>query len=59
VVELAPDGSSGTVVDTITDSDFQVPTTVAKFGKSLFLPNARFDTPPTPTTDYSVVRIDR
>ena len=59
VVELAPDGSSGTVVDTITDPDFQVPTTVAKFGKSLFLPNARFDTPPTPTTDYSVVRIDR
>ncbi|MFE6255463.1 SMP-30/gluconolactonase/LRE family protein [Agromyces sp. NPDC057865] len=59
VVELAPDGSSGTVVDTITDSDFRVPTTVAKFGKSLFLPNARFDTPPTPTTEYSVVRIDR
>jgi len=59
VVELAPDGSSGTVVDTITDPDFQVPTTVAKFGKSLFLPNARFDTPPTPTTEYSVVRIDR
>jgi sugar lactone lactonase YvrE len=59
VVELAPDGRSGTLVDTITDDDFQVPTTVAKFGKSLFLPNARFDTPPTPDTDYAVVRIDR
>ena len=59
VVELSPDGTSGTVVDTITDADFQVPTTVAKFGKSLFLPNARFDTPPMPDTEYTVVRIDR
>ena len=59
VVELSPDGTSGTVVDTITDADFQVPTTVAKFGKSLFLPNARFDTPPTPDTEHAVVRIDR
>ena len=59
VVELSPDGTSGTVVDTIMDADFQVPTTVAKFGKSLFLPNARFDTPPTPETEYAVVRIDR
>ncbi|TYL50875.1 SMP-30/gluconolactonase/LRE family protein [Agromyces mariniharenae] len=59
VVQLSPDGTSGTVVDRITDPDFQVPTTVARFGKSLFLPNARFGTPPTPDTEYSVVRIDR
>ena len=59
VVKLSADGTSGTVVERITDPDFQVPTTVAKFGKSLLLPNARFGTPPTPDTDYSVVRIDR
>ncbi|MGW4930576.1 SMP-30/gluconolactonase/LRE family protein [Agromyces sp. NPDC004153] len=59
VVQLSPDGTSGTVVDRITDPDFQVPTTVARFGMSLFLPNARFGTPPTPDTEYSVVRIDR
>ena len=38
---------------------FDVPTTVARFGHSLFLPNARFSTPPTPDTEYDVVRIDR
>ncbi|GGI46979.1 streptogramin lyase [Agromyces flavus] len=59
VVQLSPDGTSGTVVDQITDPDFQVPTTVARFGNDLFLPNARFGTPPTPDTEYSVVRVDR
>lgn len=59
VVQLSPDGTSGTVVDRITDPDFDVPTTVARFGNSLFLPNARFGTPPTPDTEYSVVRVDR
>ena len=59
VSKLSADGTSGTVVERITDPDFQVPTTVAKFGKSLLLPNARFGTPPTPDTDYSVARIDR
>lgn len=59
VVELSPDGTSGTVVDRLMDPDFQVPTTVARFGNSLFLPNARFGTPPTPDTEYSVVRINR
>jgi len=36
-----------------------VPTTVAAFRDRLYLPNARFTTPPTPTTPYSVVAIDR
>jgi hypothetical protein len=36
-----------------------VPTTIARYGRGLYLPNARFDTPPTPDTEYSVVRIDR
>ena len=59
VVHLSPDGTSGTLVDQITSPAFQVPTTVARFGNDLFLPNARFGTPPTPDTEYSVVRIDR
>lgn len=59
VVRLDAAGTSGELVDQVTDPDFQVPTTVAKFGSSLYLPNARFDTPPTPDTEYSVVRIDR
>lgn len=59
VIRLNADGTSGELVDRITDADFQVPTTIARFGNGLYLPNARFDTPPTPDTDYSVVRIDR
>ena len=59
VVRLDAAGTSGELVAQLTDVDFQVPTTVARFGDSLFLPNARFGTAPTPETTYSVVRIDR
>ena len=58
VIRLDRTGSSGKLVRTITADDldestsFDVPTTVAKFGGKLYLPNARFGTPrpPTPTT---------
>lgn len=59
VVRLDPQGTSGTVVDRLTDPDFAVPTTIARFGSGLYLPNARFGTPPTPDTEYDVVRIGR
>lgn len=59
VIKLNAAGTSGTLVDTLTSPDFDVPTTVAAFGKSLYLPNARFGTPPTPTTEYWITRIDR
>ena len=59
VVRLDAAGTSGTLVDELTDPRFDVPTTVARYGSSLFLPNARFSTPPTPDTEYGVVPIDR
>jgi outer membrane protein assembly factor BamB len=59
VVELSPDLSSGTIARTITDPDFDVPTTVARLGSRLYLPNARFTTPPTPTTPYNIVQVRR
>jgi len=59
VVELNSDFTQGTIVDTITDSDFRVPTTIARFGNSLYAVNARFGTPPTPGTEYEVVRVSR
>ena len=59
VVRLDAAGTSGTLVDHLTDPRFDVPTTVAAYGSTLFLPNARFSTPPTPDTEYSVVPIDR
>ena len=41
----------------ITSDDFDVPTTIARFGKRLYLPNARFTSPDA--TDFSVVQVRR
>lgn len=58
-IELAPDYSSGALVEEIKDSDFDVPTTVDRFGDSLYAVNARFTTPPGPNTSYAIVRVER
>ena len=59
VVRLNSTGTSGEVVDTLTDARFDVPTTVAAFANRLYLPNARFTTPATPTTPYTAVAIPK
>jgi hypothetical protein len=59
VVELDKGVRSGRVVRTITHPDFDVPTTVASKHGGLYLPNARFTTPPTPDTEYWVTAIRR
>jgi sugar lactone lactonase YvrE len=64
-VTLSPDLSSGTITLVITSPLFRVPTTVAKHGDRLALPNARFDLglPPPfgpgapPGTEYDVVLV--
>jgi hypothetical protein len=57
-VRLARDLASGTIGQPITDSDFDVPTTVARFGKWLYAVNARFGTvQPAPDTPYAVVQV--
>ena len=58
VIDLSPDLSSGTVVDELT-GDFDVPTTVGRFGSSLYVINARFGTTDEPPVPYWVTRIDR
>ena len=63
VLRLSRDGLRGRLVRTISAADldpstsFDVPTTLARFGSSLYLPNARFSTTPTPTTDYWVTKV--
>lgn len=57
VVELSNDFTSGEIVDLITSPSFRVPTTIAAFGSSLYVVNARFGTPPTPDTEYEVVLV--
>ena len=60
VVRLAPDLSSGVVVGEIA-GEFDVPTTAARFGSSLYVVNARFGTTdPDPLPDpYWITRVDR
>lgn len=58
VLRLSPDLSSATLVETLTDPDFAVPTTVASFGSDLYAVNAKFGTPPTPSLPYEIVKVD-
>jgi sugar lactone lactonase YvrE len=57
-LRLSGDLSSATIVRTITDEAFEVPTTVARWGNRLATVNAKFDTgfPPTAAT-FEVVEV--
>jgi sugar lactone lactonase YvrE len=57
VISLSSNFSSGTIQSLLTSPLFRVPTTISRFGDTLYAVNARFDTPPTPETDYDVVRV--
>jgi sugar lactone lactonase YvrE len=59
VFRLDRAGTQATFVRALTSPRFDVPTTAAKFGNRLYLPNARFTTPPTPETPYWITAIDR
>ncbi|MDQ3890658.1 MAG: superoxide dismutase, partial [Actinomycetota bacterium] len=59
VVRLAPKLARGAVVRTIDDPAFDVPTTIDRLGRRLYAVNARFSTPPTPSTPYEIVRVRR
>jgi sugar lactone lactonase YvrE len=59
VLWLSPHYRSGRLVRTITDPAFDVPTTIDDFGRYLYSVNARFTTPPTPDTEYTVVAVRR
>jgi len=63
VVRLSSTLRSGRIVDVIRSpappANFDVPTTIARYGNRLYLPNARFTTPPTPTTAYWVSSVRR
>lgn len=57
VVMLDRTGATGAVTRIITSPDFDIPTTVGRFGHRLYLPNARFSTPATPSTPYWVTQV--
>jgi sugar lactone lactonase YvrE len=57
VFRLDASGTAGELKRDITSGDFDTPTTVARFGHRLYLPNARFTTAPTPATTYDVIQV--
>jgi sugar lactone lactonase YvrE len=59
VVELNDRLTAGKIERTITNELFRIPTTVARFDDTLCVVNSRFDTPPTPDTDYEVVCVPK
>jgi sugar lactone lactonase YvrE len=59
VVELNSTLATGSVERTIKSPSFRIPTTIARFGNSLYAVNARFDTEPMPDTEYDVVQVPR
>jgi sugar lactone lactonase YvrE len=61
VLKVSRDGRSARLVHVIDEfeAEVDVPTTVAAFGRWLYLPNARFSTPAEPDTPYWVTRTSR
>jgi sugar lactone lactonase YvrE len=57
VVELERDLTEGEIEGHLTDPDLDIPTTIARKGRRLYVVNARFTTPPTPDTQYQVVQL--
>ena len=56
-IALNRSGTAGTVVSRTGDPHFDVPTTIAEYGRRFYLPNARFTTPATPQTTYTAVGV--
>jgi hypothetical protein len=57
VIDLAPDLTAGTIVSTITSTDFSGPTTIDELGNRLYAVNARFTVPATPDTPYWLTQV--
>jgi sugar lactone lactonase YvrE len=57
--ELSGNLRSATLVGEITDGDFDIPTTVARFGDALYAVNARFSSGQSPDLEYDIVRVER
>ena len=58
LIKLHPSLGSGTVDGLITNPAFQVPTTVARFGKALYVVNAKFGISAPETQPFEVVRTE-
>jgi hypothetical protein len=57
VFRLGPRLASAKLRGTLTSPDFDIPTTAAFLAGRLWVSNARFTTPPTPATEYSIAQL--
>ncbi len=57
VLRLDPGLRSARLVETLTDVDFDVPTTIAALGKRLYVINADFGTEGDPDHPYDIVKV--
>lgn len=58
-ITMAPDFLSGTLANEITSPNYDIPTTVARFGSGLYAVNARFSSGMSPDLSYTIVRVQR
>jgi len=58
ILRMSPDLGSATLVKTLKDPDFAVPTTVAAFGSTLYAVNARFGQVSPDPLPYEIVKVD-
>ena len=58
-IQLRGDLRTARVVDVVSDPTLDIPSSVEQDGGDLFALNARFTTPPGPTTTYDIVRVER
>jgi hypothetical protein len=58
MLRLDQSGATARVEQVLRDTAFDVPSTATFAGGHLWVVNARFDTEPTPTTPYSITRVD-
>jgi outer membrane protein assembly factor BamB len=59
VVRLSPDFATGEIVETLTNENFRVPTTIAHFGRALYAVNARFGEDTTADPTFEAVRVEK
>jgi len=57
VVNLNSTFTSGQITNVLTDPGLDVPTSIDHHGSAIYVVNARFTTPPTPTTPYTIVKL--
>jgi hypothetical protein len=58
-IKLAPGLSSGELVGELTNPNLDIPTTLDRFGDSLYVVNARFTSGASPDLTYTIVRVVR